>query len=53
MKLNSRLKEPSTYAGLFSLLGLFGLNIPTDLGLSVGQVMISFVSLFEIIRRER
>ena len=53
MKINTRLKEPSTYAGILSLLGLFGLNIPTELGLSVGQLVVSFVGLFEIIRRER
>lgn len=49
----SRLKEKSTYAGLATLLGAFGLVIDPALFGHASTILISIVGLYEIVRRER
>ena len=49
----SRLKERSTYAGLASLLGVFGLVIDPQVYGHASTILISLVGLYEILRREK
>lgn len=49
----ARLKEKSTYAGLATLLGAFGLAIDPDIFGHASTILISLVGLYEILRREK
>lgn len=49
----SRLKERSTYAGLATLLGAFGLVIDPQVYGHASTILISLVGLYEIVRREK
>ncbi len=48
-----RLKEPSTYKGLFALLTVFGLSIKPELAEQIIAVGVALISIVEIVRREK
>lgn len=49
----ARLKEKSTYAGLATLLGAFGLVIDPELYGHASTILIALVGLYETFRREK
>lgn len=51
--LKTRLKEPSTYAGLAMFAGLLGLNIGTEILQTVGTAIIGIIGVVEIFRKEK
>lgn len=49
----NQLKQKSTYAGLATLLGAFGLVIDPQVFGHASTILIGAVSLFEILRNEK
>ena len=49
----SRLKEPSTYAGVSSLLALFGIQIPDSKLQSISQALAALAGLAAIFMSEK
>ena len=49
----ARLREPSTYAGVSVLLGVFGVNVAPEVMQPVVQVITGLAALAAVILRER
>ncbi|MBQ2645132.1 hypothetical protein IJG14_06145 [bacterium] len=47
------LKQPSTYAGIFTLLAAFGLTLSNELSTAISTLIIALVGLIEVIRKEK
>ena len=48
----SRLREPSTYAGVSVLLGVFGVNVAPEIMQPVVQVITGLAALAAVVLRE-
>ena len=49
----NRLKEPSTYAGLASIIGLFGIHIAPETWTAIIAVLTAIAGLLAIILQEK
>lgn len=46
------LKQPSTYTGIFTVLGVFGVMVSTDLTQAIIATATAIVGLVDVIRKE-
>ena len=49
----SRLREPSTYAGIAAMLAAFGITVPSDLYQSIAGALTGVAGLVAVLLRER
>jgi hypothetical protein len=53
MKIVDRFREPSTWAGLAALIGLFGVNVPSETVHAVSDVGMALAGLAAVFLPER
>jgi hypothetical protein len=48
----TKLKEPSTVAGLVALLGVAGISVPVEVVQYASMLVVAAAGLFEVVRKE-